>query len=219
MYYMGLAGIAAGLFYVWQLVEREAAPEPIPPTAFILFAGVVVALISIVATNISQWRAMRVQQTFAALQTLRTDREYLINALKVEAVLGGTLGEPLSPEKVNLFLYEPPSADVQHPSFSQAARFLLNQYEFIAAATRQGLMDEEMLRNTTRSGFCSLVRTFSPVIAARRRNHPDSLANLIWLYRRMSGDDRLPLGPRPRFVAAGWLRLGRLIGIVPDSRR
>ncbi|MEM6312099.1 MAG: hypothetical protein AAF754_18890 [Pseudomonadota bacterium] len=216
-YYLGLAAIVLGLIWVGQLVFI-AEPKP-QQTAYVLAAGVVVALISIVATSVSSWRSMRVQQTFTALQTLRTDREYLINALRVEAEPGLVFGVPLNSALQTKFRDEKPSKNVDNPSFGQAARFLLNQYEFIAAAARLGQLDEEMLRNTIKSGFGSLVKTFAPVIAVRREGHPDSMANIVWLYRRLYQDHALDLGPPPEFQNPMHQNLGKVLGVVPLDKQ
>ena len=56
------------------------ARATLEPPVYVFFVGVLVATLSIFATLWSQWKTSKVQHTLAALQTLRTDREYLIHA-------------------------------------------------------------------------------------------------------------------------------------------
>ena len=177
----------------------------------------VVAFVSIVASYLSQWRSLRSQHTFQALQTLRTDREYLINALKVEATLKD-LGREMTATEISWFHNPVPQTSVDKPSFSQASRFLLNQYEFMAAACRQGMLDETMLALTTKSVLCGLVRSYRPIIEQRRAHHPESLANLVWLYRRLSKDRKLELGPAIPMQNGLLKTLGTFLRILPAAK-
>lgn len=189
------------------------------PNAIVLFSGVVIAFGSIIASSLSQWRNLRIQQTFLALQTLRTDREYLINALKVEESITA-LGLELTDAEIARFHAPASESSVDNPSFSQASRFLLNQYEFIAAACRRGLMDEKLLRETVKNGFCNVVRTYRPLIKERRDGRPESLANLVWLYRRFEDGSPIDLGPAvPRLSPGGLTAVKHALGVIPHSKR
>lgn len=212
-YYTLIVIIALGLGLAFYHAFRVAQSDQC--AAFILASGVVVAFVSILATSLSTWRSSRIQQTFSAVQTLRTDREYLINALRVEAQKGVTLGKPLTPELITEFKTGAKSSDVDKPSFGQASRFVLNQYEFIAAAARLGQLDEEMLRNSIRAAFGTLVQTFAPVIRERRLRHPETMSNLVWLYQRFYPDRGTDLGPPPILVSLLWRKLGWFFGTRP----
>lgn len=183
------------------------------PTPLVLLTGVFIAFLSILASNLSQWRSVRVQQTFQALQTLRTDREYLTNAFVMEQTIS-EFGKELKQSEIDLFHNQQGVFSVDNPSFSQASRFILNQYEFIAAACKQGLLDEVMLAETMRGPFIGVIKTYRPIIEDRRNKVPASLENLVWLYRRFTGDYNLELGPPLPTKGYFSKRFGKLIGVV-----
>ncbi|MEO1240176.1 MAG: DUF4760 domain-containing protein, partial [Pseudomonadota bacterium] len=85
------------------------------------------------------------------------------------------------------------------PSFRDASIFILNQYEFIAAGIREGIIDEGLIKATMRSAVIDLCMTYQQEILAIRSNpeHRSAFANLAWLYKRFAKPHqrRLNLGP------------------------
>ena len=164
------------------------------PTVLIVYVGVWIAFISILSSSWSHWRSSSVQHAMSALQTLRTDREYLINAFVLKVELPD-FGQPLNDEMYQRFLDTSEPSSIDQPSFSDASRFVLNQYEFLAAAARQGAVDQELLKETIKSVLSGLVHTYQPAIIVLRKKNKNTYRNLIWLYRKQTGDSALDLGP------------------------
>ncbi len=75
--YLVAAGAVGALFVVGGYI---LSADDMPPTAIVFYAGVCIAFLSLVSSTLSQWRTLRVQNAFSAIQTLRTDREYLASA-------------------------------------------------------------------------------------------------------------------------------------------
>lgn len=173
----------------WFLASSEAPAESqiaqSKERLLVLFGGVVVAAVAILANAWSQWRSNAVAHAMSALQTLRTDREYLINAYVVRQGVGGTVGKPLSREALQAFDNTQANSCIAEPSFRDASLFVLNQYEFLAAAIRSGAADYHLVRSTMRGPIISLVDTYAPAIRTLRAHNPRSMENLLWLYRRM----------------------------------
>ena len=171
------------------------APEG---AVYVLYSGVWVAYVSILSSSWSQWRSSSVQQAMSALQALRTDREYLINAAVVKKEFP-TLSDPkpMNKSQKKRFLNPPKDeiSTVDKPSFADASGFVLNQYEFLAAAARQGAVDEELLKETITGVLRGIVVTYSPAIAQLRQKNASTFQNLVWLYREFSDDHTTPLGP------------------------
>ncbi|MCT4685621.1 MAG: hypothetical protein N4A39_18015 [Roseicyclus sp.] len=74
---------------------EDGGTPPLGPNAIVLFAGVCVAAAALIANSWSQWQTARIANALQSLQTLRTDREYLINVDVVKRVIhqkGGRWG-------------------------------------------------------------------------------------------------------------------------------
>ena len=172
-----------GLVFLGLYLLNSPTQQSDPARALVIYFGICVAYLSVVASVYIQLRTSRIQATLQALQTLRTDREYLINAALVKQHMPSK-GE-LDEASVALFFLKPPApSKVDDPSFNDASSFVLNQYEFLAAATEMGVMDEELLRRTVRGAVVTLVEAYAPVIKRIRTKRPTVFDNLIWLYRR-----------------------------------
>ncbi len=196
----GLAAILLGFVGLWMFVLRD--PEvPLPPHVPAIYAGGWIALLSLVATTWTSWRTSRLQHTITALQALRTDREYLEAAKAIKRRLP-RLGET-APEDVLNELRNPPRRQMGSPDFlgfASSVDFVMNQYEFMAAGVRLGVMDKALLRETIRGVLTGLVITLAPFIAEVRTRKPQTWRNLIWLYDRFRTPDdgaRPELGPLP----------------------
>lgn len=165
-----------------------------------LFAGVAVAALAIIANTWSQWQTSRISHALQGLQTLRTDREYLINMAKVRHTIAQSkdtsASGPLGPDLVAQML-DPDnvSADVDDPTFRDASLFILNQYEFLAAATRSGAIDLVLMDRTLRGPIAAFVTTYAEPIRTMRKSNPRAYVNLIWLHRVMSRSKHPDLGP------------------------
>lgn len=182
------------------------------PNVKVLAAGVVMGVISLVATVWSQSIAARTQHTLSALQTLRTDREYLIAANMLRG--HQRLGEPLSDEALAALTATrkikpipekrseiPPTFN---PTFAEAVDFVLNQNEFLAAGIEEGAMDYRLLEATQRGVVLGLGTTFAPYIRATRdplTGNPRTWENFVCLFHRMARNSashaRIDLGAVP----------------------
>ena len=198
--------IGAGLVYTWfafvgpSLTAQNAGPMPATSSAPVLFAGVAVAALAIIANTWSQWQTSRISHALQGLQTLRTDREYLINISKArdaiakcpQTQVGGGLGPDLLAELLDK---DNVSAQVDKPTFRDASLFVLNQYEFLAAATRSGAIDLVLMQRTLQGPITVLLTTYAEAIVAMRKENRRAYVNLIWLHRVMSGSNKPYLGP------------------------
>jgi hypothetical protein len=197
--YLVVISIVAGL--VWTgFTFIDLGPDALPSTAPVLFAGVAVAALAIIANTWSQWQTSRISHALQGLQTLRTDREYLVNiSVARDAIARSTqttVGEPLGPDLVKQFLdKDNVSGDVDKPTFRDASLFVLNQYEFLAAATRSGAIDLVLMQRTLRGPIGTLLTTYAEVIVTMRKENTRAFVNLIWLHRVMSGSNKPYLGP------------------------
>ncbi|MEM8791760.1 MAG: DUF4760 domain-containing protein [Pseudomonadota bacterium] len=149
----------------------------------------------------------RTQDTLSTLQSLRTNPDYLRSAAVLKEAIGplGTpIGSVLQEEMRN---EQPTRVDSTNPDFNYAAHFVLNQYEFIAAATRLGSMDKALLRETIRSILIGLAGSFQDVIHEIRQKDPSTWENFVWLYAELrdgKGPDPGLLDPGP--VEEAWYR-------------
>lgn len=151
----------------------DMGEDALPSTAPVLFAGVAVAALAIIANTWSQWQTSRISHTLQGLQTLRTDREYLINMAFVRDAIAkstqtkatGLLGPDLKQQFLNK---NNVSANVDKPTFRDASLFVLNQYEFLAAATRSGAIDLVLMQRTLRGPIAALLTTYAEVIVEMR---------------------------------------------------
>ena len=139
------------------------------------------------------------QHTISALQSLRTDREYITAGTIVKRRHPPT-GKKISDDVLDELLNPRIDADdnPEKPTFAESVDFILNQYEFLALAVRKGVMDEAMLRQTIRGSVCGLVESFAPYLQARRQQNAQIGENLIWLYLRFTdkrGFDLPSIGP------------------------
>jgi hypothetical protein len=169
------------------------------PQVLVFYAGIWVAVLSFLAATWSQWKTATIQHAMSALQLLRTDREYLINAGVIQPRM--TISRPIRDADVDRILEDRarPYA-VGAPNFGQAAIFVLNQYEFIAAAAMAGAVDIHMLRQTIRSVILRLALVFGPLIRRIRADNPLILANFVRLHGLMAAtaeDRAVDLGPKP----------------------
>lgn len=183
------AGLALAALYLSENGNSEVTP-------WVLFSGVAVAAVGIAANSFTQWRTACVAHAVDGLQTLRTDREYLINAYVVRRTVG-TFGKPLSAEARAKFFDIRAHSTVDKPSFRDASLFLLNQYEFLAAGVRDGVLDYNLMRTTMRGPIVSVVITFAGPIMETRTRQPAAFNNLLWLYRRFRGAPPFDRGPIP----------------------
>ena len=199
---LGLLLFAGGTLIVYS--DKVFAKET--GTAPILAAGVAVTIISLLCTMWMQWRSARTQHTLSALLSLRSDKEYLIAARKVSEhmpreVLPEDWAAHLPDRRVVTWPPKGASDGEFKPTFQQSVDYVLNQYEFFAAATRAGTMDEELLRETIQGVVCTMVERFAPYIARERHKSARTWRNLIWLYLRFTdrrGLDAMPdVGPLP----------------------
>ncbi len=193
------------LWFVWgQLSDLSARASATPeavlaPNAIVLFSGVAVAAVALIANSWSQWQTSRIANALQGLQTLRTDREYLIHADVVRRTIHGGAsewGEPLSDDLCAIFDDTSPGTDYAHPSFREASLFLLNQYEFLAAGVRSGATDLVLVEQTLRGPIKMLLTTYSAQIVALRQDAPRAFTNLIWLHRITSRTMEPYLGPQ-----------------------
>lgn len=162
----------------------------------VLLLGVAVAGLAIVANTWSQWWTATVAHAMDALQTLRTDREYLINA----NVVSGRVrrwDRPFPAHLASEFSVTNRPSSVDAPSFRTASLFLLNQYEFLAAGVRAGAIDYRLVRTTLRGVILGFVIVYAVQIAELRRGQPRAFDNLLWLYRRFRGMVPFDRGPVP----------------------
>ncbi|MFT6024025.1 MAG: hypothetical protein ACI9PY_002148 [Ascidiaceihabitans sp.] len=198
--YILVMTVVFGLGWTYVAEIRDAVPSDKPNTGPILFAGVAVAALAIISNTWSQWQTSRISHALQGLQTLRTDREYLINASVVRQTVaecdqnawGTALRGPLSDAFRKL---DGPSS-VDSPSFRDASLFLLNQYEFLAAATRSGAIDLVLMRRTLAGPIGMLLSTFAEEIVEIRKDAPRAFVDLIWLHRTVSVSTKPYLGPR-----------------------
>jgi hypothetical protein len=72
----------------------------------------------------------------------------------------------------------------------------LNQYEFLAAATRSGAIDLVLMRRTLAGPIGMLLSTFAEEIVEIRKDAPRAFVDLIWLHRTVSVSTKPYLGPR-----------------------
>jgi len=188
-----------GLSYVWFTYVPHETGGPVQSTAPVLFAGVAVAVASIFANAWSQWQSSRITHALQGLQTLRTDREYLINSNVVVRTLhaaeDSAWGQPLGPSMIKEFREGGFGKSVDEPTFREASLFMLNQYEFLAAATRSGGIDLGLMEQTMAGPIRQLVTTFQSEIVELRKTVPRAFVNLIWLHRVLSGSQKPYLGP------------------------
>ncbi|MEM6386335.1 MAG: hypothetical protein AAF718_08890 [Pseudomonadota bacterium] len=196
--YLVVISIACGLIFVWDSHVKVLSPKE-APNAMVLFAGVAVAALAIIANTWSQWQTSRISHALEGLQTLRTDREYLINSnvvtLAITLADDSEWGQPLGPSLAREFGRKLVGSKIDEPSFYQAALFLLNQYEFLAAATRSGAIDFVLMKETMGGPIENLVTTFSEQITEIRKDRPKAFKDLIWLHRTFSGSLQPYLGP------------------------
>lgn len=207
--YLSTLAVFSGLWFVWGhvagLVQSGVlaggdAPSNalLPPSVAVLFSGVAVAAVALIANSWSQWQTSRIANALQGLQTLRTDREYLANADVVRRTIhygASSWGAPLSPDLAAMFDDPTPGADYEHPSFREASFFLLNQYEFLAAGVRSGATDLVLVDQTLRGPIKALLTTYSQQIVAMRQASPRAFTNLIWLHRTLSRTMQPYLGP------------------------
>lgn len=159
----------------------------------------------------------RTQFTLQALQALRNDREYIAAAMRITRHI--QIGRPIDEATVERLeaARRTPDPDEPYdpanPPLHHAVSFVLNQYEFMAAAVWLREMDKTLLEQTVRGVVIGLVRTFAPLIAFRRQTTPETWQNLVWLYdaftEGMAAHERPELGPPPhgparRAGAAPW---------------
>ena len=152
--------------------------------ALVFYAGAWVAVFSLLANTWSQWRTACTQMTLNALQTLRTDAEYLSAAAKVRAKLHAQ-PYPIDDDILNELRFPAPPRDTfENLDFATATFFVLNQYEFLAAGARQGVLDDRLLKETIESAVCGLLESIAPFVRETREHKPKTWRNLVWLYRR-----------------------------------
>lgn len=156
-------------------------------TALVIYAGAWVAVCSLLANTWSGWRTACTQMTLAALQTLRTDAEYLEAAAKVRAKLHAQ-PYPVNDDILNELRFPPPPREsFENPDFATATFFVLNQYEFLAAGARQGVLDHGLLKETVEGAICGLLESIAPFVRETREHKPTTWRNLVWLYRKFRG--------------------------------
>ena len=200
-----LFAVAAGVLLWASLPYLSVEADAPKSNAPVLLGGVIVAFSSLIAATWTGWRSSRMQHTISALQSLRTDREYIIAGTIVKrrhAPTGAQISDDLLAELLNP--RPDPGAAPDKPTFAESVDFILNQYEFLAVAVRNGVMDETMLRQTIRGSICGLVESFAPYLKARRQSNPQIGENLIWLYLRFTPKrsfDLPDIGPLRR---PGW---------------
>ena len=170
--------------------------DDVPSNSWVLFGGVWVAALAIAANSWTQWRSNSVAHAFDGLQTLRTDREYLINAYVVRQTIGA-LGKPLGGAARRAFEDTGAASEVDAPSFRDASLFVLNQYEFLAAGVRSGSVDYALVKTTMRGPLINVVQTYAAQINGFRAGNPRSFDNLLWLYRRFRAMPPFDRGPIP----------------------
>jgi hypothetical protein len=190
---LAIAVLAVLGFYVFLLADDLARAPHVP----LIYGGVWVGVLSLIGSAWSQWKTATIQHAMTSLQALRTDKEYLINSGIVTARVAS--GAPLSDEEVTAVLADRLQPyRVSDPNFGQAALFVLNQYEFIAAAAMAGSMDKHLLEQTIRGVVIRIVTVFQPLIVQIRRESPAAFTNLVRLYRhftRKGAGPALDLGP------------------------
>ncbi|MFN3615171.1 MAG: DUF4760 domain-containing protein [Rubrimonas sp.] len=169
------------------------------PQIIVFYAGIWVAVLSFLAATWSQWKTATIQHAMSALQLLRTDREYLINAGVIQPRMN--VARPIRDADVERIIADRAEPyQVGAPNFGQAAVFVLNQYEFVAAAAMAGALDRHMLRQTIRSVILRLGLVFGPFIRRIRADNPRFLANFVRLHGLMAetAEERaVDLGPQP----------------------
>lgn len=155
--------------------------------ALVFYAGAWVAVFSLLANTWSAWRTSCTQMTLSALQALRTDGEYLSAAAKVRAKLHAQ-PYPVSDDILNELRFPAPPRDTfENPDFATATFFVLNQYEFLAAGAREGVLDHKLLKETIESAICGLLDSIAPFVRETREHKPKTWRNLVWLYRKFRG--------------------------------
>ena len=101
----------------------------------------------------------------------------------------------LGPALADRFANDAPSGKVECPSFREASFFILNQYEFLASATRSGAVDLVLMKESMGGPIRNLVTTYSVQIETLRRSNPKAFRDLVWLHRTISGSLQPYLGP------------------------
>lgn len=159
----------------------------------VTYLGVCIGFIYVITMNWWRWKTSSTQQALLALQALRTNEIYLRSASIIRDKIGNDR-TPLSQNAIDEILDKRASLDLQNPSFSDATYFVLNQYEFIAAAARLGAMDTELLENTVSSAVKHIAYIFAPLISKIRKQQPSAYENLVWLYREFTDDWKTDFG-------------------------
>ncbi len=185
---------------------QQSGENPTGLQTWVIFFGTLAAFITFLYTSYHHDRAERAANGLAALQTLRTDKDYLSRAKQVRDMLGGDFSRPAGAELISYLCSGAPTQDPQLKDmrdFVEAVDFMLNQYEFIAAAARLGAIDTELLRQTIRSTTLNLSTAFEAYIQYERRKHPRIWANMAWMASEFDPVNwpmyRGRLGPIPDF--------------------
>lgn len=190
---------------------------------WLLFLGAILAYLTFVITRYAEDAAQRANNALTAIQALRTDKDYLRRAMLVKDSLKGDFTRPVSgvlrqqltlgPPPRGLCqscgrLHDPasggPNGEAPVDDFPSSVDFMMNHYEFLAAAARRGALDLEMLRQTIRSTSLGLATAFEPYIRAERRARPRIWQNFVW----MVSD----------FDPEAWQLYQERLGPVPDFR-
>ena len=174
---IAVLGCLAGLL-LWEATAGGQAKVPLQ-NAWVLLGGVFVAAAAIAANAWSQWRTSSVAHALEAIQTLRTDERYLANVLVVKENV--KFGTPLTETKAADFRKLGTLSTIDKPSFRDASIFVLNQYEFVAAAARSGAVDLHLLDQTVGGTVVDLVKTYAEEIKEFRKKNKRTFENLIWL--------------------------------------
>lgn len=215
----GFVIFGSTFWWMFGLILTESGDQNADVTAtqlapLAILVGAATAYFVFVFTSYLQGRAARAANALTALQALRTDRDYLERATAVANKIGGfsrqidhdtflKLTAPGDAEQAICPTCKTCAGTVVDHSLMQDVDFMLNQYEFLAAAARLNALEIDLLRNTIRSTVLGLMLTFEPYIKDERGRAPNTWQNLVWLAqkfdRKVWNADNGRLGPPPRF--------------------
>lgn len=188
-----------GLIWAWyNYLSLEPPGTGSTSSGNALLAGVTVAVAALIANTWSQWQTSRIANAITGLQTLRTDAEYLDHSNLVYRTVShdphSNWGEPLRDTLADKFKEALPEPGKKESNFREASLFILNQYEFLASATRSGAVDIVLMDSTMRGPIAAIVTTYSREIHAFRKKNDRVFTDLIWLYETLTGTRFVDLG-------------------------
>ncbi|MGH1367492.1 MAG: DUF4760 domain-containing protein [Maritimibacter sp.] len=190
-------------------------PQETARVWLVLF-GTFVAFLTFAGTHYFKHKSEKFANALSALQSLRTDKDYIEAARTIKKTLNDDFSRPVSGPLYRQLIGTGEGLDAcakcgraasndKSDNFKYAVDFTLNQYEFLAASARIGSVELELLRQTVRGTILGLLTTFEPYVRAERLQNPLVWSNLTWLANEFAPADWAfhdgRLGPRPHFAS------------------